>query len=66
MLYLCANPLRDYCVKKQFSFSSMRSLSGGRLETKRLASGTGLVAGAVRVMSFDTKAAGLNMAMWED
>ena len=66
MLYLSANILRDYCVKKQFSFSSLRSLSGAQLDNKRLAAGTGIVAAAIRVLTFDTRAADINMAMWED
>ena len=66
MLYLSANVLRDYCVRKQFSFSSLRSLTGAQLGPKRLAAGTGMVAAAIRVLTFDTKHADINMAMWED
>ncbi len=66
MLYLSSNILRDYCVKKQYSFNSLRALSNGKLESRRLAVGTGMVSAPIRVISFDTTSTGINMAMWSD
>lgn len=65
-LSLSAAVLREYCAKKQYSFSSLTALSGGKIESRRLAVGTGIVAASVRVITFDTKMAGLDMSMWED
>lgn len=65
-LYIASKALRDYCVDRQFSFSSLLSLSGGKLETRRLSTGAGVVAATTRVVEFDTHAAGIDMSMWQD
>lgn len=65
-LYIVTKDLRDYCVKRQFSYNSLVNLSGGKPDIRRIAAGTGVVAGPIRVIAFNTKAAGLDMTMWSE
>jgi len=53
-LFIAAKALRDYCVQRQFSYSSMRELTGARLTSKRLTTGSGVVSGAINALEFDT------------
>lgn len=65
-LYIASKSLREYCVMRQFSFASLMALSGGKLETRRMSSGAGVVAATTRVVEFDTAAANIDMSMWHD
>lgn len=65
-LYIAVGDLRKYCVQRQFSYNSLVNLSSGEATNKRISAGAGVVSGAVRVLVFDTKSAGLDMSMWHD
>jgi len=65
-LYIVAKSMRDYCVERQFSFSSLMMLSKAKQVSKRLTMGTGVAAGSTRSIEFDTNSVGLDMDMWHD
>ena len=65
-LYIVAKAIRDYCVARQFSFSSLMMLSNAKQVSKRLTIGTGVVSGSTRAIEFDTNSVGLDMDMWHD
>lgn len=65
-LYIVSKAIRDYCVERQFSFSSLMLLSNAKQVSKRLTIGTGVVSGSTRAVEFDTNSVGLDMDMWHD
>lgn len=62
-LWVSAKNLRDYCVKRQCSYQSVRTTVGAKLTTKRLSSGSGVVAGPINALEIDVTAAGLDMSV---
>lgn len=65
-LYIASKAIREYCVTRQFSFTSLLALSGAKLETRRMSSGAGVISATTRVVEFDTSVAGIDMSMWHD
>jgi hypothetical protein len=65
-LYIASKQLRDYCVTRQFSFNSLTSISGAKLGNKRIAAGSGVVAGNSRTVEFDTNMVNIDVGMWHD
>jgi len=65
-LYISSTSIREYCARKQFTFNSLKQLSGAITTTCRLTAGTGVAAAPSSVLLFDTKAVGLDMSMWHD
>lgn len=65
-LFVSSKEIRDYCTKRQFSFDSFKQLTGAKTTTRRLAAGTGVIAGPVSVLQFDTKLNGIDVSMWAD
>lgn len=61
-LYVARKALRDYCVTRQVSYSSMIALTGGRETTKRMTQGTGAAATTSNVVMFVASIAGVNPA----
>jgi len=66
ILYVTRRDLRDYCARRQFSYESLKTMTGAKEDVKRMAAGTGIIASSVKVLRFDTAAAGLNMDLWND
>lgn len=65
-LYVAAKALRDYCVDRQFSFSSLIDLSKAQLGSRRLSAGSGVVSGNTRTVEFDTSNVNIDMSLWHD
>jgi hypothetical protein len=51
-LYVARKALRDYCVARQVSYSSLMAVTGGKETTKRLTQGTGAAATISNVLAF--------------
>jgi hypothetical protein len=61
-LWIGTKNLRDYCVSRQFSFNSLKQLTGARLVQKRLTVGSGVVSGPINALEFDTLACGFDLS----
>lgn len=65
-LFISAKEMREYCTRRQFSFDSFKMMTGARTTTRRLSAGSGVVAGPVGVLQFDTKVNGIDISLWSD
>lgn len=66
-LFISTSALRDYCAKKQFTYNSLKQLTGAVATSCRLAANSGVISGSSSVLMFDTKVVGLDMTnIWVD